>query len=290
VIVPSYRSLFTIDACLRSLLEQDVRPRPEIIVVDSSGDGTAQRVREQFPGVRLVPLARRTDAAAARNLGARRAQGELLAFLDSDCVAPRDWLRRLEPPLREGYDGAGGAIANGNGESLVSWAGYVCEFRESLPGGPARDASNLTLGNAAYRRDALLSAGGFPTGCFPQEDQVFHRRLLEKRARLRLDPSIVVAHWHRTERQEFLEHQRHIGQANARALRLTGRPGAVLARHRALALAALPALVPFRFARTVIACRRVQRGLVLRRPRLLRLAWPGMCAWGRGFADSAGRP
>lgn len=289
VIVPSYRSLFTIDACLRSLLDQDVRPRPEIIVVDSSPDGTSDRVEEEFPDVRLVRLRQRTDAAAARNVGAEHAHGQLLAFLDSDCVAPRDWLRRLERPLLEGYDGAGGAIANGNGESLVSWAGYLCEFREFLPGGPARDAANLTLGNAAYRRDVLLAAGGFPTGCFPQEDQVFHQRLLARRARLRLDPSIVVAHTHRTEREDFLEHQRRIGQANARALRLTGRPGALLARHRALARTALPALVPYRFARTLTACRGVEHGLVLRRPRLLWLSWLGMRAWGRGFLEGAGR-
>jgi glycosyltransferase involved in cell wall biosynthesis len=291
VVVPSYRSLSTIDACLRSILDQDVAVRPQIIVVDSSRDGTAARVEERFPEVDLVRMAERTEPAAARNIGAGRASGELLAFLDSDCVAPRDWLRRLEGALLQGYEGAGGAIANGNGESLVSWAGYLCEFREFLPGGPARDSSNLTLGNVAYRRDVFLAAGGFPTGCFPQEDQVFHQRLRAKRARLRLDPSIVVAHTHRTERDAFLDHQRHIGQANARVLDLTGRSGAALARHRALAFLTLPALVPFRFARTLLACRRVEHGLIVRRPRLLWLCWLGMCSWGRGFLEAAeGRP
>jgi GT2 family glycosyltransferase len=289
VVVPSYRSLFTIDACLRSLLAQDVTPPPQIIVVDSSRDGTASLVEERFPDVELVRLAQRTEAAAARNTGAGRASGELLAFLDSDCVAPRAWLRRLQGALLQGYDGAGGSIANGNGESLVSWAGYLCEFREFLPGGPARDASNLTLGNAAYRRDAFWAAGGFPIGCFPQEDQVFHQRLRRLGARLRLDPSIVVAHTHRTERDEFLAHQRHIGQANARVLDRTGGSGAALARHAALAVITMPALVPYRFARTVLACRHVADGLVVRQPRLAWLCWLGMCSWGRGFLDVAER-
>lgn len=290
VVVPSYRSLSTIDACLRSLLEQDVAAPPQIIVVDSSPDSTATRVQERFPQVELVRLPERTEAAAARNIGAGRACGERLAFLDSDCVAPRDWLRRLESAL-DGYDGAGGAIANGNGESLVSWAGYLCEFREFLPGGPARDASNLTLGNVAYRREVFLAAGGFPTGCFPQEDQVFHERLRAQRARLRLDPSIVVTHTHRTERDEFLAHQRHIGQANARVLDLTGGSGAALARSPLLAVLTMPALVPFRFARTLLACLRVEHGLVVRRPRLAWLCWLGMCSWGRGFLEGAeGKP
>jgi glycosyltransferase involved in cell wall biosynthesis len=287
VIVPSYRSESTIAACLSSLLAQEGASPCEVIVVDSSPDGTGDLVASAFPRVRLLRLARRTEAAAARNLGAAQARGERLAFLDSDCVAPRDWLRRLEAVLDHGYDGVGGAIANGNGDSLVSWAGYLCEFREFLPGGPARDAANLTLGNAAYRRALFQSAGGFPTGCFPQEDQVFHQRLRARQARLRLDPSIVVAHTHRTARREFLAHQRLIGRANARVLGLLGRRGATIARHRGLAVLTLPALVTLRFARTLLACRGVGDRLVVRRPRLAWLCWLGMCSWGRGFVEGA---
>ena len=287
VIVPSYRSASTIGACLRSLHDQDTSSTRELIVVDSSPDETADLVEAEFPQVQLLRLARRTEAAAARNLGTERARGELLAFLDSDCIAPRDWLRRLEAPLRDGYDAVGGAIANGNGESLVSWAGYLCEFREFLPGGAAHDAANLTLGNVAYRSGIFRAAGGFPVGCFPQEDQVFHQRLRAREAHVLLDPSIVVAHTHRTVRREFLAHQRRIGRANARVLTLLGGSGAALARHRGLAVLALPALLPLRYARTLLACRGVEAGLVLRRPRLLWLCWLGMCSWGRGFVEGA---
>lgn len=287
VVVPSYRSRATIDACLCSLLAQDVEPAPEIVVVDSSGDGTAEHVAERFPQVKVVPLGHRTEPGTARNLGAASARGTLLAFLDADCLAPRGWLRRLEGALDAGYDGVGGAVANGNGESLVSWAGYLCEFREFLPGGPARDAGNLTLGNVAYRREVFESAGGFPTGCFPQEDQVFHHRLRARRARLLLDPSIVVAHTHRTARHDFLAHQRHIGQANAQVLGRIGQSGAAIARSRPLAILTLPALVLLRFVRTLFACRHVEHGLVVREPRLLWLCWLGMCSWGRGFVEGA---
>lgn len=287
VVVPSFQSEETIGACLRSLRGQDLDRPFEVIVVDSSSDATPERVARDFPEVRLLRRPERTPAPRGRNLGAAAAAGERLAFLDSDCLAPPDWLRRLLPLLEAGYDGAGGSITNANGETLVSWAGYFCEFREFLPGGPPRDALNLTLGNAAYRRDRFEAVGGFPEDCFPQEDQVFHDALRRRGGRLRLDPAVVVAHHHRQERAAFLEHQRRIGRANAAVLRRIDRPGSFLARRPMLARVAVPFLVPYRFARTAVSCGRVEGGLLWRRPGLAALVAQGMVAWGRGFAEGA---
>jgi len=282
IIVPSYRSAQTIQASLTALLSQDLRPL-EIIVVDSSPDETGALVRREFPEVKLIRMEQQTDPALARNIGAQHAQGAILAFIDADCVAPPNWLRRLCEALEQGYDAAGGAILNGNGQSLVSWAGYLCEFREFLPGGIAHDARNLTLGNAAYRRAAFRASGGFPAGYFPQEDQVFHHAFAGQGGRIRLDPSIAVAHTHRTEREAFLDHQRQIGQVNARVVCHLDLPGAWLARRGWLARLSIPALVLMRFVRTMLAGWRVERMLVVRRPVLAWLCWLGMCAWGQGF-------
>jgi GT2 family glycosyltransferase len=287
IIVPSYRSAATIGACLASLSCQEVPWPYEIIVVDSSPDDTPAIIRAHFPNVRLVHLPRQADPARARNTGARLARGEVLAFIDADCVAPPNWLCRLHTCLQAGYHGAGGAIANGNGHSPVSWASYVCEFREFLPLGHPRPVHNLTLGNAAYQAEAFWACGGFPPGFFPQEDQVFHRAFREHGFRLYFDPSLSVAHVHRAERGAFLRHQRTIGLANAQVVRRLNLPGAGLARRRWLAALALPALVTVRFGRTVAACLPLERGLLLRQPGLLWLCWLGMWAWGLGFVQGA---
>jgi glycosyltransferase involved in cell wall biosynthesis len=290
VVIPSYQSTPTIANCLTALLNQDIIQPFEIIVVDSSSDETPTLVRHNFPQIRLIHRSRQTDPALARNLGAQQAQGETLAFVDADCIAHPDWLRRLYTTLQEGYDGVGGSIVNGNGDSLISWAGYMCEFREFLPIGQPRDVLNLTLGNAAYRRDVFWAAGGFPTDCFPQEDQVFHHGLSQRGARLRFDPQIVVAHFHRTNPKAFLQHQRRIGRANARVLGQLNLPGAGLARRPWLARLAMPALVMFRFARTIFACRNLANGLIFQRPTLVWWCWLGMCWWGQGFIEAAQIP
>jgi len=283
VIVPSYRSVSTIRQCLAALAAQQLEPPYEVIVVDSSDDETAEIVRREFPDVHLVSLPEQTGPALARNLGVRQARGDILAFIDSDCVAPSDWLSRLYALIHAGYEAVGGATANGNGQSLVSWAGYFCEFREFLPGGAPREVSYLSPNNAAYRKATFWAAGGFTPGYYPMEDQVFHKPLIERGIKICLDPSIVVAHMHRTEQTGFLRHQLRLGQANARVLRRIKLPGAWLARRSWLAFMALPLLIPYRFARTIYAVRTAERALVLRRPALAWLCWLGMCQWGWGF-------
>jgi glycosyltransferase involved in cell wall biosynthesis len=287
VIVPSYCSASTICACVTSLLGQDIQLSYEIIVVDSSPDDTPDLVRRNFPQVTLIHLPRQTGPEEARNIGVGSACGEMLAFIDSDCVAPPDWLRSLHTAYLQGHDAVGGSIVNGNGTTLVSWAGYMCEFREFLPGGAPRQMPYLTLGNAAYRHTTFLASGGFPRGCYPLEDQIFHRTLRDRGVSIHLDPRIVVAHMHRTERNAFAQHQRRIGRANAQVLLRLDLPGAGLVGRPWLAALAIPLLILFRFVRTLAACWRVERALVLRRPALAWLCLLGMCWWGRGFLDGA---
>lgn len=287
IIIPSYRSAATIEGCLTALVTQDYRAPYEIIVVDSSPDETPQLVRDRFPQVRVIHLPQQTDPAQARNIGAEHASGAVLAFIDSDCTAGPHWLSQLCARIEEGYDGVGGATSNANGYTLVSWAGYMCEFREFLPGGQPHAVGNLSLNNVAYRRDSFYAAGCFPLGYFPQEDQVFHATMRGLGMRLCFDPGIVVAHMHRTERRTFLHHQRCIGRANAQVLREIDLPGTTLARKPWLALLAMPTLVPLRFLRTILACWSVESALVLRRPALAWLCWLGMCWWGLGFLEGA---
>jgi glycosyltransferase involved in cell wall biosynthesis len=82
VIVPCFNDEEYIADCLTSICEQDY-PEIEIIVVDDgSSDRSAQIVRG-FEGVRLIEQENQ-GPAAARNVGIRAAQGDLIAFCDAD--------------------------------------------------------------------------------------------------------------------------------------------------------------------------------------------------------------
>lgn len=283
VIIPSYNSEATIRACLRSVCAQQFDGSYDVFVFDSGTDATADIVAREFPGVRLLRASEKTDPAKGRNRAVAESTGAVLAFIDSDCIAPSNWLHRLCAIIEDGYDGAGGAIVPVDHSTDAAWAGYFTEFREFLPGGPARAATYLTINNAAYRRETFLRAGGFPEAYFPQEDQVFWTRLQPLGARIVMDPSIVVQHHHRDQSGAFLRHQYTIGLANARVVLALGLQGAGLASRPWLALLALPLLTSYRFLRTCIACWHQQQYILLRRPAIGVLCWLGMWWWGTAF-------
>lgn len=92
IIVPVYNSERFIDKCLSSLLGQTMK-NLEIIVVDDKGvDNSMKVVRElkeskdQDNQIRILEMERNSGAAAARNYGLHHANGEYVAFVDSD-----DW-------------------------------------------------------------------------------------------------------------------------------------------------------------------------------------------------------
>ena len=94
VVVPTCDHVALLRDCLRSLVGQ-TRPALEIIVVDNgSTDATAAIVREEFPQVRLVTEPR-PGVDLARNRGLAEARGDVVAFTDDDCLAPRGWLEAL---------------------------------------------------------------------------------------------------------------------------------------------------------------------------------------------------
>src|SRR5205085_898532 len=96
VVVPTYERHAQLAACIGALARLDYpRERFEVLIVD---DGSARRPREVVEPFRdaldVKLLAQENKGpAAARNLGARHARGEFLAFTDDDCEPEREWLR-----------------------------------------------------------------------------------------------------------------------------------------------------------------------------------------------------
>lgn len=291
VIIPAYNAEHTIMACLASVAPQAAAEAGAVIVVDSSADATPDLVRRHFPEVTLMHLPQRTDAGTARNLGIQQARGEVLCFLDSDCLAAPDWLQGLQRAQQDGHQAVGGAIANGNPDSLIGWAGYLAEFREYFPFQPRQFVPHVASCNVAYHRRIFERYGLFPTDWYPQEDLVFNQRLTQAGETILFDPAIRVAHINRTTVAAFLRHQYRIGRITAEVLKcFPALRGSRLARSRLLALCAAPLLPVVKFFNTLRVVRDApdyQRRLRQAAPLLLAGLF---CFWASGFVRGAFSP
>ncbi len=85
VIIPTYNRERTILRAVRSVLDQTYGDIELIVVDDGSQDGTADALKAvSDPRLRLIKTESNMGACAARNLGVAMAQGEWVAFQDSD--------------------------------------------------------------------------------------------------------------------------------------------------------------------------------------------------------------
>ena len=142
----------------------------ELIVVD---DGNASRIEtsdlvaqnDQSLSTFQLRVIRQANSgpAAARNFGAQEAKGELLAFLDDDCLAHSSWLEKLLDKIQQ-YPQAliGGLSTNALHKNIFSVANQlildiVYEHYNRDPS----DAHFLASNNWLCRRDLFLKVGGF---------------------------------------------------------------------------------------------------------------------------------
>jgi cellulose synthase/poly-beta-1,6-N-acetylglucosamine synthase-like glycosyltransferase len=239
VIIPALGAWTTLPRVLEALRPQAEADSREVLLVESSGEISAVELRRRWPWVRVEALEAPVLPGKARNIGAGSAQGELLVFLDADCVPGPGWLDALEAALTADVDAVAGSIVNGTPRSAVGTAGYLLEFADWLPG--ARHALRHAAScNLLIRRSVLDRVGGFAEDVFPGEDTILTVPLAAA-GRLAFAPGARVRHINRTSLGGFFRHQRRLGRAFAQVCARSEFP------HRRLGRPALAPLAgPFR--------------------------------------------
>jgi hypothetical protein len=234
VVVPARNSAPTLPKLFDALAWQTAPPGLfEVIVVDDgSSDATADVVRRHL-GVRLMEAPGHVGVAASRNLGIRAARGEVLAFVDADCLPTPTWVERGLAALEElGADLLAGhidvAVARPTPLALVDLTHYFDQQRYVAEGFAA-------TGNLWARRQILLTAGRFDERLARGEDRELCTRAVEAGARLLYAPDVVVIH---PARGVTAQVRRSFGTGTDRGLaglRARARQGAYVTSERARA-------------------------------------------------------
>ena len=216
VVVASYNGERTLEACLKSLQELNY-PEYEVLLVDDGSTDQTQQIYRKFPSVRYIRHEKNLGLSAARNTGINAAQGEIVAFTDSDCRADEDWLYYLVGDLlNSDFGGIGGHNLLPPEDSWVAAAVMVS------PGGPAhvmitdRLAEHIPGCNMAFYKWALDEIGGFdPIFRKAGDDVDVCWRLQQHGSSLGFSPGGFVWHYRRATARDYLKQQSGYGEAEA---------------------------------------------------------------------------
>jgi glycosyltransferase involved in cell wall biosynthesis len=187
--------------CLGSLARLDYpRDRLEVIVVDDGGTAPLAPVADPLRDTLDITLLRQPWAgpAAARNLGAARARGELLAFTDDDCTPRPDWLTRLAARyLARPENAVGGLTVNAlsanaysSAAQMIIDAGYAQQNYASSP------LPFYTTNNLAVPAEGFRLVGGLDASFLTSEDREFCARWAAHGRSIDYEPAAVIEHHH----------------------------------------------------------------------------------------------
>lgn len=165
IIVPMYNAEKTIIQTLKGL-ENQTRNDFEVIVVD---DGSIDKSPKLVTGFKnqselTIKLINQINSgpAKARNIGVKHSKGNIIIFLDSDCIPPNNWVEEMVKPLKGNIVGCNCGYKVKNKESLIArYVDYeIAKRHERLMG---KSIDTIGSYSASFLKETFTKANGFST-------------------------------------------------------------------------------------------------------------------------------
>jgi glycosyltransferase involved in cell wall biosynthesis len=201
----------TIINCLDALNRQTYNNFKVVIIDDGSTDSSIELV-ESFKNTSKFPikLIKQDHAgpAKARNLGVEYSEGDIIVFLDSDCISPENWLEEMIAPLKGKIIGCSCGYRVKNKEYIMArYIDLEIAKRHSQLTGKSID----TIGtySASFIKEAFKKAGGFDTNYViaSGEDFDFTFNLKKMGYDLTFTDKTFVYHYHPNSLRKYLKQQ-----------------------------------------------------------------------------------
>jgi glycosyltransferase involved in cell wall biosynthesis len=196
IIVPVYNGRPALESCLAALCAH-LPPDAEIIVVDDGSTDGSGAVATRM-GARVLRLDANAGPAAARNVGARNARGDIFFFVDSDVAVAPGALDRVRVALDPRADAAavfGSYDMNPSANGIVSR--YKNLLHHFVHQNADTEAGTFWSGCGAIRRRVFEEIRGFDQERFRRssiEDIELGYRLRRAGYRIRLDKALQGTH------------------------------------------------------------------------------------------------
>jgi peptidoglycan/xylan/chitin deacetylase (PgdA/CDA1 family)/GT2 family glycosyltransferase len=193
-VVFGYRNEATILRAVGSLVEQPCAEPFEVVVATSGGDRTAEVIRAEFPEVRVAESPTRLFPGGVRNLGITMARGQIIAFLEADCVARPGWVENRIALHRAGHQSVASALANNPGDGPAGRAWLYLVHSARLTGHEPGPTARYQAYGLSFTRELLDRAGPFDEMLRTDEDTLMAERLDNLGVESWFDPSVCIEH------------------------------------------------------------------------------------------------
>jgi glycosyltransferase involved in cell wall biosynthesis len=186
----------------------------EIIIVPNNPS------KEKFPKTKIIPSWPKTGPADKRDIGVKKARGEILAFLDDDSYPDKNWLKNALQVFSQSLVSAvcGPTLTPPHNNLRQKASGYVWSTWLGSGGagtyrcavGSRREVDDYPSVNFLVRKKDFLAVGGFDSHFWPGEDTKFCLDLVYKLGKKIIYDSKVLVYHHR--REVFGQHLKQISR------------------------------------------------------------------------------
>jgi glycosyltransferase involved in cell wall biosynthesis len=169
IIIPALNEEKIIGHCLESIDKLNMRHLvAEVIVVDNGSTDNTIQISESY-GAKVL-IKREGTISSLRNYGAKASTGDILAFLDADCVVPQDWLERSLYYLHKRDP-----VVLGFRLSVPDSSNWVAKCWDLLfvKRDVTAEVDWVPTGNIIMTRKTFMSVGGFNPKLETNEDYDF---------------------------------------------------------------------------------------------------------------------
>jgi len=229
-----------VQSCLSSILVQAETPGFEVIYTDGGSTDKSVSLVSRMSETAEVPLSIVSEidgktVAYGRNVGLARARGDIVAFVDADCVIPLSWLRsaldHLDASDNEQLVAVGGGYLPDPTSPFLNRLIYFSLSTLLGSGGSSqfryvtreRYTKSLPGGNVAYKRHAVTSTGSFDSRLNFCEDYDLNSRLLKRGFKILVEPGLYSVHRKEYTMSSLPKSMFTYGKGRAESIRLVGK-------------------------------------------------------------------
>jgi len=224
IIIPVYNEEKRLAKCISSVLNQTYKDYELIFVDNNSNDKSKQIVLDSKKNDQRIKylFESKQGRGAARYKGEINAKGDIIVMTDADCIAPKNWLKKLISPIIKNKKIAVQGITRPiikNYWTLCWQDEYEKWLQRQIDG---KHIDILDTANFAIKRDILKKIGFSNPNIDRSNDTELKERLLINNYKIFFNPLSIIFHYNKESFKEIFEKRFNEGKYESRIYKRYG--------------------------------------------------------------------